>query len=61
MGGLQFVGIELLAVFPVNNPLAGGFQMFARRNRGRASNDGHQVGAAFDLHLENGKTAGCGR
>jgi hypothetical protein len=36
VGGLEFVGLELLAVFPVHDPLAGGFQMLARRNRGRA-------------------------
>ena len=28
--GLEFVGLELLAVFPVNDPLAGGFQMLAQ-------------------------------
>ena len=55
MGGLEFVGLELLAVFPIHDPLAGGFQMLARRNRSRAADDRHQVLAALDLHLEDGK------
>ena len=55
VGGLQFVGLELLAVFPVHDPLAGRFQMLACRNRSRAAHDRHQVLAALDLHLENGE------
>ena len=57
MGGLEFVGLELLAVFPVHDPLASGFQMLACRNRSRAAHDRHQVLTALDLHLEDGKTA----
>ena len=56
MGGLEFVGLELLAVLPIHDPLAGGFQMLARRDRGRAADHRHQVLTALDLHLENGKT-----
>ena len=55
VGGLEFVGLELLAVFPVHDPLAGGFQMLASRNRSRAAHDRHQVLTALDLHLEDGK------
>ena len=54
--GLEFVGLELLAVFPIHDPLAGGFQMLACRNRSRAAHDRHQVLAALDLHLEDGKS-----
>ena len=53
--GLEFVGLELLAVFSVNDPLAGGFQMLASRNRSRAAHDRHQVLTALDLHLEDGE------
>ena len=42
VGGFEFVGLELLAVFPVHDPFAGGFQMLASRNRGRAAHDRHQ-------------------
>ena len=56
VGGLEFVGLELLAVFPIHDPLAGRFQMLARRNRGGAADDRHQVLTALDLDLENGKT-----
>ena len=56
VGGLEFVGLELLAVFPIHDPLAGRFQMLARRNRSRAADDGHEVLAALDHDLENGKT-----
>ena len=56
VGGLEFVGLELLAVFPVHDPLAGGLQMLARRDRGGAADDRHQVLAALDHHLEDGKT-----
>jgi hypothetical protein len=56
VGGLEFVGLELLAVFPIYDPLAGRFNMLARRHRGRAANDCYQVLPGFDLHLKNGKT-----
>ncbi len=56
MGGLEFVGLELLAVFPIHDPLAGGFQTLACRNRSRTAHDRHQVLAALDLHLEDGET-----
>ena len=55
MRGLEFVGLELLAVFPIHDPLAGGFQMLACRNRSCAAHDRHQILAALDLHLEDGK------
>ena len=55
MRGLEFVGLELLAVFPVHDPLAGGLQMFASGNRSRTAHDGHQVLAALDQHLEDRK------
>ena len=53
--GLQFVGLELLAVFPIHDPFAGGFQMFARRDRGGVADDRHQIRTPFDLHLEDRK------
>ena len=55
VGGFQFVGLELLAVFPVHDPLAGRFQMLARRHRGGAAHDGHQVLAALDDNPEHGE------
>ena len=55
MGGLEFVGLELLTVFPINDPLACRFNMFARRDRGRAADDRHQVLPTLDLNLEDGK------
>ena len=55
VGRLEFVGLELLAVFPIHDPLAGGFQMLTGRNRGRTSNDRDQILTAFDDNPENGE------
>ena len=41
--GLEFVGLELLTVFPIDDPAASGLDMLARRDRGRAAHDRHQV------------------
>ena len=56
MGGLEFVGLELLTVFPIHDPLAGGFHMLACRHRSGAADDRHQVLTPLDHNLENGKT-----
>ena len=54
-GWFEFVGLELLTVFPINDPLACRFNMLARRDRCRAADDRHQVLTTLDLNLENGK------
>jgi hypothetical protein len=46
-----------LTVFSINSPLTCRFDMFTRHDRGRATDDGHQVPTTLDLNLENGKTA----
>ena len=55
VGGLEFVGLELLAVLPINNPLTARFQMLARRNRGGAADDRHQVLPTLDHTLRTAK------
>ena len=55
MGGLEFIGLELLAVLPVHDPFTGGLQMLASRNRGRATHDRYQILTTLDLHLEDSK------
>ena len=55
VSGLEFVGLELLAVLPIHNPLASGLKVFPSRNRSRAADDRHQVGAPLTTTLRTAK------
>ena len=56
MGRLEFVGLELLPMLSVDHPATAGLDMLARRHRGRAADDRHQVFSSFDLHSQDGET-----
>ena len=55
MGRLEFFGLELLPMLPVDHPATIGLDMFARRHRGRTAGDRYQVFSPFDLYSENGE------
>ena len=56
MGRLEFFGLELLPMLPVDHPATVGLDMLPRRHRGRTAGDRYQVFSPFDLHSEDGET-----
>ena len=56
MGRLEFIGLELLPMLPVDHPATAGLDMLPRRHRGRTAGDRYQVFSSFDLHPQDGET-----
>ena len=56
MGRLEFFGLELLPMLPVDHPATAGLDMLPRRHRGRTAGDRYQVLSSLDLHSEDGET-----
>ena len=55
MGRLEFFGLELLPVLPVDHPATIGLDMLPRRHRGRTAGDRDQVFSPFDLYSKDGE------
>jgi hypothetical protein len=53
----QFVGFELLAVFPVDYPATARLEMFPYSDGGRVSHDGNQFLTSFSFHPQHHKPA----